>query len=182
MSQTVIVLKGDQTGQELLEEALRVLDPKVTGIDIQFESFDLSLENRRRTSNQVVWEAARAMMEAGYGLKAATITPEAKNDVGSPMRILREALEAKVIVASGRLPRGRTGAGPAVSHCCGPYGSGWDAYGADEWREGTGAEEKAYRESVSPGRSAVMLPVTFRHAELLRRQGLGRPQYTVSPV
>ena len=26
MSRTVIVLKGDQTGQELLEEALRVLD------------------------------------------------------------------------------------------------------------------------------------------------------------
>ena len=102
MSQTVIVLKGDQTGQELLEEALRVLDPKVTGIDIQIESFDLSLENRRRTSNQVVWEAARAMMEAGYGLKAATITPEAKNDVGSPNAILREALEAKVIVRSGR--------------------------------------------------------------------------------
>ena len=76
MSQTIVVLKGDQTGQELLEEALRVLDPKVTGLDIRFEYFDLSLESRRRTKNQVVWDAARAMTEAGYGIKAATITPE----------------------------------------------------------------------------------------------------------
>ena len=84
MSQTIIVLKGDQTGQELLEEALRVLDPKVTGLDIQFEYFDLSLESRRRTENQVVWEAARAMMEAGYGIKRPPL-PRRKNDVVVPM-------------------------------------------------------------------------------------------------
>ncbi|MGI6567732.1 MAG: isocitrate dehydrogenase [Firmicutes bacterium] len=183
MSQTVIVLKGDQTGQELLEEALRVLDPKVTGIDIQFESFDLSLENRRRTSNQVVWEAARAMMEAGYGLKAATITPEAKNDVGSPNAILREALEAKVIVRSGRrLP----GVEPVldlqfpiavVRMAVG------DAYGADEWREGTGAEEKAYRrECISREVCRYVAEYAFRHAELLGGKVLGGPKYTVSPV
>jgi isocitrate dehydrogenase (NAD+) len=31
---TVVVLEGDQTGQELLEEALRVIDPEVTGLEI----------------------------------------------------------------------------------------------------------------------------------------------------
>ena len=38
MSKTIVVLEGDQTGQELLEEALRVLDPGVTGVDIGFSA------------------------------------------------------------------------------------------------------------------------------------------------
>ena len=42
-------MEGDQTGQELLEEALRVLDPDVTGLPLEIERHDLSLENRRRT-------------------------------------------------------------------------------------------------------------------------------------
>ena len=37
-----------------------------------------------RPDNEIVHEAARAMREAGFGLKAATITPEGKDDVGSP--------------------------------------------------------------------------------------------------
>lgn len=32
MTKTIVVLEGDQTGQELLEEALRVLNPSITGI------------------------------------------------------------------------------------------------------------------------------------------------------
>ncbi len=67
---------GDQTGQELLNQALRVLDPRVLGFDVSLEHFDLSLENRRRTSNEVVREAAAAMRATGLGLKAATVTPE----------------------------------------------------------------------------------------------------------
>src|SRR5439155_13917433 len=73
---TIAVLEGDETGQELLEEALRVLDPEVTGLDVVFERFDLSLETRRETKNQVVYDAATAIREHGLGLKAATITPE----------------------------------------------------------------------------------------------------------
>src|SRR6266508_3116299 len=84
MTRTIVVLEGDQTGQELLEEALRVLDPGVAGVDLAFQRFDLSLENRRATKNQVVKDAAEAMLAAGLGLKAATITPEAKGDVGRP--------------------------------------------------------------------------------------------------
>ena len=51
---TIAVLEGDETGQELLEEALRVLDPEVTGLDVSFDRHDLSLENRRATVNEVV--------------------------------------------------------------------------------------------------------------------------------
>ena len=42
------------------------------------------------------------MREAGLGLKAATITPEGADDVGSPNRILREEVDGKVIIRTGR--------------------------------------------------------------------------------
>lgn len=102
MAKTIVVLEGDQTGQELLAEALRVLDPSVTGIDLAFKRFDLSLENRRVTQNDVVKESADAMLTSGLGLKAATITPEIKGDVGSPNAILRERVDGTVIVRTGR--------------------------------------------------------------------------------
>ncbi|MGO9497964.1 MAG: isocitrate dehydrogenase, partial [Solirubrobacteraceae bacterium] len=98
----IVVLEGDQTGQELLEQSLRLLDPGLLGLDLKLERFDLSLERRRASSNEIVTEAARAMCKAGLGLKAATITPEGKNDVGSPNRILREEVDGKVIVRTGR--------------------------------------------------------------------------------
>src|SRR3712207_4304048 len=98
----IIVLEGDQTGQELLDQSVRVLDPAVTKVDLQLEHYDLSLDNRRKTSNEVVTKAAQAMSEAGYGLKAATVTPEGADDVGSPNRILREELDGKVIIRTGR--------------------------------------------------------------------------------
>ncbi|HET6624280.1 MAG TPA: isocitrate/isopropylmalate family dehydrogenase, partial [Gaiellaceae bacterium] len=99
---TIVVLEGDQTGQELLEEALRVLVPEVVGSELEFPRFDLSLEHRRATDNAVVYEAAASIREHGYGLKAATVTPETKGDVGSPNRILREEIGGKVIVRTGR--------------------------------------------------------------------------------
>ena len=99
---TIVVLEGDQTGQELLEEALRVLAPEVIGVELDFPRFDLSLEKRRATNNAVVHEAAAAIRERGLGLKAATITPEGRDDVGSPNRILREEIGGKVIVRTGR--------------------------------------------------------------------------------
>jgi isocitrate dehydrogenase (NAD+) len=98
----IIVLEGDETGQELLEQAIRVLDSDVLGVSAELVHYDLSLENRRETSNEVVSEAAAAMREAGFGLKAATVTPEGKDDVGSPNRILREEVDGKVIIRTGR--------------------------------------------------------------------------------
>src|SRR5215208_6272529 len=95
---TIVVLEGDQTGQELLEEALRVLAPDVIRVQYDFERFDLSLERRRATQNAVVHEAAAAIRRTGLGLKAATVTPEGRGDVGSPNRILREEIGGRVIV------------------------------------------------------------------------------------
>src|SRR4051794_6776475 len=104
---TIVVLEGDETGQELLEQSLRVLAPDVIGLELRLPRFDLSLESRRATGNQVVHEAAAAIREAGLGLKAATVTPERADDVGSPNRILREEIGGRVIVRPGRrVPRG----------------------------------------------------------------------------
>ncbi|HEX6507493.1 MAG TPA: isocitrate/isopropylmalate family dehydrogenase, partial [Chloroflexota bacterium] len=142
---TIVVLQGDETGQELLEESLRVLDPDVTGIPVNLETFDLSLENRRRTDNRVVYEAASAMREAGYGLKAATVTPERKDDIGSPNAILRREIDGKVIVRTGRRI-------PGVAPVAGIHFpisvirmAVDDAYGAKEWREGDELDEEAFR-------------------------------------
>jgi 3-isopropylmalate dehydrogenase len=76
----IVVLEGDQTGQELLEQAVRLLDPGLLEIDLELKRYDLSLENRRATSNRVVSDAAAAMREAGLGLKAATIVRMAVED------------------------------------------------------------------------------------------------------
>ena len=62
---TIVVLEGDQTGQELLEEAVRLLAPEVIGVQLDLIRYDLSLENRRATKNQVVHEAAVAMRQHG---------------------------------------------------------------------------------------------------------------------
>jgi hypothetical protein len=45
------VLEGDETGQELLEQSLRVLAPDVIGLELELPRFDLSLESRRATRN-----------------------------------------------------------------------------------------------------------------------------------
>ena len=103
----IVVLEGDQTGQELLEESLRVLAQDVIGLEIDLPRFDLSLAARRASRNGVVYEAAAAIREHGLGLKAATVTPETRDDVGSPNRILREEIGGKVIVRTGRAHPGR---------------------------------------------------------------------------
>ena len=54
----IVVLEGDQTGQELLEQALRMISPDLIGLDVELERFDLSLESRRRTGNAVCTDAA----------------------------------------------------------------------------------------------------------------------------
>jgi isocitrate dehydrogenase (NAD+) len=180
---TIVVMEGDQTGQELLEEALRVLDPSVTGLEIELRRYDLSLENRRATENQVVHEAAAAMRETRFGIKAATVTPEGPDDVGSPNAILRKGIDGTVIVRTGRrIP----GVNP-VSGFHAPISvvrmAVDDAYGAEEWREGEGLEEVAYRtEKITRRTCRGVAEFAFIQARKLRAKVFGGPKYTVSPV
>jgi isocitrate dehydrogenase (NAD+) len=180
---TIVVMEGDQTGQELLEEALRVLDPAVTGLDLDFARYDLSLENRRATNNAVVHEAAAAMKETGFGMKAATVTPEEKEDVGSPNAILRTGIDGTVIVRTGRRI-------PGVNPMSGVHApisvvrmAVDDAYGAKEWREGEGLDEVAFRtEKISRRICRGVSEFAFIQARKMRAKVFGGPKYTVSPV
>ena len=180
---TIVVMEGDQTGQELLEESLRVLDPGVIGLDLEFKRYDLSLENRRATDNEVVHEAAAAMKESGFGIKAATITPEEQDDVGSPNAILREEINGTVIVRTGRRI-------PGVNPLPGIHApisvvrmAVDDAYGAKEWREGEGTGEVAYRtERISRRVCRGVAEFAFIQARKMRATVFGGPKWTVSPV
>jgi len=179
----IAVLEGDQTGQELLEEALRVLDPDVIGLELEFPRFDLSLESRRATQNNVVYEAAAAIRESGYGLKAATITPEGAGDVGSPNRILREEIGGKVIVRTGRRIPGVVPLGGVHAPISVVRMAVGDAYGAKEWREGEGDEEAAFRtERIERRICHAVAEFAFRQAERMDAKVFGGPKYTVSPV
>jgi isocitrate/isopropylmalate dehydrogenase len=180
---TIVVLGGDQTGQELLAESLRVLDKSVIDVELAFETYDLSLEKRRETQNQIVHDAAEAMKKHKLGLKAATITPEIKGDVGSPNAILRKAIDGKVIVRTGRkLPRVRPVAGIHAPISVVRMAVG-DAYGAKEWREGEGLDEIACRtETISRGVCRVVSEYAFVHAKKMGAKVFGGPKYTVSPV
>jgi isocitrate dehydrogenase (NAD+) len=179
----IVVLDGDETGQELLEASLRVLDPSVVGIELELEHFDLSLENRRATDNAVCTEAAAAMREAGLGLKAATITPEGADDVGSPNRLIREGIDGTVIVRTGRRIPGVTpiaGIHHPISICRMAVG---DAYGAKQWRETEDGDEIAYRtERISRRVCRAVSEHAFQTAEKLKAKVYGGPKWTVSPV
>jgi isocitrate dehydrogenase (NAD+) len=179
----IIVLQGDETGQELLEAALRVLDPGLLGLGLELVEYDLSLENRRRTGNAVVEEAARAMLESGFGIKAATITPEGADDVGSPNRILRERIDGAVIIRTGqRIPGVRPVAGVSQPISVVRMATG-DAYGAKQWRERTDGDEYAFRtERIRRSDCRAVAEYAFRTAERIRGRVYGGPKWTVSPV
>lgn len=185
MTRTIVILEGDQTGQELLEEAIRVLEPGVIRLELNFLRFDLSLENRRATNNKVVYEAGKAIRHHRLALKAATVTPEQQGDVGSPNRILREEMDAEVILRTGRRI-------PGVRPIAGVYApisvvrmARDDAYGAKEWREGEDGsmDEMAYRtEKVSRRVCRAVAEYAFHHARNTGAKVFGGPKFTVSPV
>jgi len=179
----IVVLEGDQTGQELLEQSLRVIDPAVTGVDVELEHFDTSLENRRATKNGVCEEAASAMVSAGFGIKAATITPEGADDVGSPNRIVREGIDGKVIVRTGRRIPGVTPLGGIHYPISVVRMAVEDAYGAKQWREREAGDEAAYRtEVIHRSICEAVAEYAFRAAEKIGGKVYGGPKWTVSPV
>jgi isocitrate/isopropylmalate dehydrogenase len=181
----IVVLEGDETGQELLEQSLRVLDSELLELPLELERFDLSLENRRTTDNEIVRESAEAMREAGLGLKAATITPEGAGDVGSPNRILREAVDGKVIVRTGRRLPGVTPIAGVHYPISVVRMAVDDAYGAQERREGpAGAvDEVAYRvERITRSTCHAVAEYAFRAAEKMKARVYGGPKWTVSPT
>jgi isocitrate dehydrogenase (NAD+) len=179
----LIILEGDQTGQELLEETLRLLDEDVIEIKLELEHYDLSLQSRRDSKNEVVYQSAEAIKQAGIGLKAATITPDGADDVGSPNRILREALDGRVILRTGRVIPGVTPLG-GIHHPISVVRMATnDAYGAEEGREPSETDELAWRkEKIYRSDCRAVAATAFSQAKKMQGKVYGGPKWTVSPV
>jgi isocitrate dehydrogenase (NAD+) len=179
----MVAMHGDQTGEELLQQALRLTESDVLGLKFDIEHFDLSLKNRRDTKNEVVHAASNALLQVGRGIKAATITPEVAGDVGSPNAIIRKDLRAQVILRTGRriphvAPLGGAHAPIAVARM-----AVHDAYGAEEWREMVNGDEIAYRKSqIHRSTCRAVAEFAFLYAQKNDAIVFGGPKYTVSPV
>lgn len=179
----IVVMHGDQTGEELLNQALRLTDNNMLGLSFELEHFDLSLKNRRATKNAIVHQAGAAMLKSRLGLKAATITPEQVGDVGSPNAIIRNDIHAQVILRTGRRipnvrPVGGVHAPIAVARMAVE-----DAYGAKEWREMAEGDEVAFRTSqIHRSTCRAVAEFAFLYAEKTNATVFGGPKYTVSPV
>ena len=162
------------------------MTPELLGVDLEFVHFDLSLEKRRATDNDIVREAAAAMVETGFGLKAATVTPPERGGVGSPNRLLREGIGGSVIVRTGRRIPGVT---PPVAGTNQPIVvirmAVGDAYGASEGREGTvgGPGEVAWRmERIDRDVCHAVAEYAFVVAGDVGGEVYGGPKWTVSPT
>ncbi len=182
---TIVVCDGDQTGQELLEQSLRVMTPELLGVELAFTHFDLSLGNRQATNNDVVREAASAMVETGLGLKAATITPTEIGSVGSPNRLLREGIGGSVIVRTGRRIPGVAPVVASTKPIIVIRMAVGDAYGAAEGREGDagGTTEVAWRtERIERSVCRHVAEYSFQAAAQVGGMVYGGPKWTVSPT
>jgi isocitrate dehydrogenase (NAD+) len=131
----------------------------------------------------VVKAAAGALRAARFGLKAATVTPEGKDDVGSPNRILREELDGKVIIRTGRRIPGVTPVAGVHYPIAVVRMAVGDAYGAEQWREEQDGDEIAFRtERISRNVCKAVAEYSFRTAERIHGRVYGGPKWTVSPV
>lgn len=185
-SATIIVCDGDETGQELLTEAMRAMTRELLGVSLDFVHYDLGLANRRATNNDIVREAAAAMAETGLGLKAATITPPEIGGVGSPNRLLREGIDGSVILRTGRRIPGVTPHVPAVTEQIIVVRMAvGDAYGAAEGRDGISGDigESAWRtEKIERSICRNVAEYAFQAAEQVDGEVFGGPKWTVSPI
>jgi isocitrate dehydrogenase (NAD+) len=116
-------------------------------------------------------------------VKAATITPEGRDDVGSPNAILRERIDGKVIVRTGRrIPEVPPIAGIHYPIAVVRMAVG-DAYGAEERRVREGEDEIALRtERLERSTSRAVAEYAFRTAARMHARVYGGPKWTVSPT
>ena len=126
--------------------------------------------------------AAEAMREAGFALKAATVTPEGADDVGSPNRLLREAIDGKVIIRTGRRIPGVTPVAGVHYPIAVVRMAVGDAYGAEQWRargerRRGGLSHRAHHRAAS----AARWPSTLPHRRADPRARLRRPQVDRQP-
>lgn len=98
----LVEMEGDEMAQVLWQW---VRDQLVLPfVDVELKRFDLSIQNRERTDDQVTQQAAQAAKEYGVSLKCSTITPDRarQQEFGlrrlypSPNGTIRNALDGTV--------------------------------------------------------------------------------------
>ena len=183
---SLVVCEGDETGQELLDEALRVLDPVGGGVPLDLVRFDLSLENRRRTQERRGVRGRRRPWSRSVSASRPPPSPRHETgDVGSPNRILREGVGGSVIVRTGRRIPGVVPLAPVVHPIVVVRMAVGDAYGAAEGRDGPagGPDEQAWRtERIDRSVCRSVAEYSFRTADALGACVFGGPKWTVSTV
>ena len=103
--------------------------------------------------------------------------------MGSPNRILREAIDGKVIIRTGRRIPGVTPVAGVHYPIAVVRMAVGDAYGAKQWREEEDGDEIAYRtERISRSVCHAVAEYCFRTAEQIHGRVYGGPKWTVSPV
>ena len=180
---TLVVLEGDQTGEELLLEALRVLEPSVIHLDLAFERYDLSLENRRATKNDVVLRAADAMRRHKLGLRPQRSRPKAATTSVPPIAFFAKPSAAKSSCGRGANCRAFVRS-PESTHrspsCAWPSAM---RTARKSGAKGEGFDEIACRtETISRSVCRYVAEYAFVHAEKMDGTVFGGPKYTVSPV
>jgi len=71
---TVVELDGDEMTRIIWQQIRDTLI--LPHLDVDLERYDLSIENRDATNDQVTVDAAHAILKHGVGVKCATITPD----------------------------------------------------------------------------------------------------------
>src|SRR5438034_214795 len=76
-SNSIAVLHGDQTGEELLHQALRLLDPDLVGTGLDLRHHDLSIDSRRtcRIVAEYAVRHARRLGARVFGGPKWTVSP-----------------------------------------------------------------------------------------------------------
>ncbi|MGO6855891.1 isocitrate/isopropylmalate family dehydrogenase, partial [Rhizobium beringeri] len=69
---------ADLDGDEMTRIIWQLIKDKLIHpyLDLDIDYFDLSVENRDATNDQVTVDAANAIKKYGVGIKCATITPD----------------------------------------------------------------------------------------------------------
>ena len=172
---TIVHLRGDETGAELGEEMRRLAAAaeKYFALPVVWEDFDLSLGKRTETKNGIVTESADRVREIGIGVKDATISLEPDDRRpgmrGSPNAILRKRIQDEHTLGTIILREAKPlpGVPPRIP------GSGYETFGTSVVREGAGGFYNAAVSYEDPRRGVRGEP---------RRNDLEQIVHTDEPV